>query len=373
MTLRAPEFAYVTGGSSSVVHRQAIARGGFGEVHEVRIQACVPLTVALRCPHATGTRPSSPKCLLTVSKIFARKLLDVRGLRREVIRTEEEAIKKVCGKGGHRNVITVLWLGDISGTEFYGIDMELCGLNLELFIHRKTYPTPSESVPFYFKDGQPPLREQQVWNVMKQLADGVKYIHSLKVVHRDLKPANSKFRLGLATDETVLYSRKDSCWKLADFGFASEGNSSTLRRSNDVRGTTGYRAPELLANGNATFNNKADIWSLGCILFELSVGRRPFFHDYATAAYGTANDDMIVELDDSFSCECKRTLASTIISMLKSCPKSRPSAIQLLKDFNRYIKDTKNAQKQSPAIDNVERTGPMRLNSSLQARGTFLF
>jgi serine/threonine protein kinase len=138
----------------------------------------------------------------------------------------------------------------------------------------------------------------------------------------------------------------------------------------------GYRAPELLANGNATFNNKADIWSLGCILFELSVGRRPFFHDYATAAYGTANDDMIVELDDSFSYECKRTLASTIISMLKSRPKSRPSATQLLKDFNRYFMDTvplKNGLKQSPAIDNVEHTGPMRLNSSLVASGTFLF
>ena len=72
----------------------------------------------------------------------------------------------------------------------------------------------------------------------------------------------------------VLYSRKDSEWKLADFGFTSEGTSRSVRSSSLSRGTPGYRAPELLSDTKSVFNNKVDIWSMGCILYELAVGQK---------------------------------------------------------------------------------------------------
>src|SRR5271169_6862808 len=83
----------------------------------------------------------------------------------------------------------------------------------------------------------------------------------------------------------VLYSRKDSVWKLADFGFTSEATSTTLQTSVDGKGTPGYRAPELVRSSK--YNNKTDIWSLGCILYELAVGQKAFPDDFATFTYTT--------------------------------------------------------------------------------------
>jgi serine/threonine protein kinase len=68
-------------------------------------------------------------------------------------------------------------------------------------------------------------------------------------------------------------------WKVADFGLTSQGTSQSLHYTEFARGTSGYRAPELLLQDTAVYNNKVDIWALGCILFELVVGTKPFTTD----------------------------------------------------------------------------------------------
>ena len=82
------------------------------------------------------------------------------------------------------------------------------------------------------------------------------------------------------TDVLVLYSSRTSLWKLADFGLSVDGLSNTTKYS---RGTPGYRAPELLAMEEepAWYTNKVDIWAMGCILYELATGQRPFKSDLA--------------------------------------------------------------------------------------------
>jgi serine/threonine protein kinase len=80
-----------------------------------------------------------------------------------------------------------------------------------------------------------------------------------------------------------LLSVKDATWKVADFGFASEGLSREAYTSVLGRGTDGYRAPELvsidaLEIGKA--GKPSDIWALGCIFFELVTRRRAFFDSY---------------------------------------------------------------------------------------------
>jgi Protein kinase domain/Ankyrin repeats (many copies) len=60
--------------------------------------------------------------------------------------------------------------------------------------------------------------------------------------------------------------------------------SSRLIPSKDGRGTSGYRAPELLG-GTCEFNARSDIWALGCIMYELESGRRVFAHDWATSTF----------------------------------------------------------------------------------------
>ena len=68
----------------------------------------------------------------------------------------------------------------------------------------------------------------------------------------------------------------------------SEVSSHDLRSTRRSRGTEGYRAPELLEEV-ARYNNKADIWGLGCIVFELFTGARMFVNDFAIFQYISTN------------------------------------------------------------------------------------
>jgi serine/threonine protein kinase len=83
----------------------------------------------------------------------------------------------------------------------------------------------------------------------------------------------------------VLFSENDKCWKLADFGTASQATSKRLNTTRDARGTQGYRAPEILVQSNARYNKKSDIFALGGIIYEIVTGAKLFFEDAAILNY----------------------------------------------------------------------------------------
>ena len=111
---------------------------------------------------------------------------------------------------------------------------------------------------------------------MKEMLQGVHYLHSLGVVHRDLK-----------LDNVLLSGKgKDSTVKLADFGLSAlirlgeEGydpdESSKRKKYNTLKvmwGTKEYFAPELI---DQAYGPQADVWALGCILYELLTGHQAF-------------------------------------------------------------------------------------------------
>lgn len=269
-------------------------------------------------------------------------MLHLPRIDRKDIEHEAQVIKRICGEGAHPHIVEVLKLGELRNVDYYFIDMELCDLNLSEYIHRSIPLNPSESIPYFIKNLPPPLKAQQIWNIMKQIANGVNYMHTARVVHRDLKPANSMcFSITHDLTVLVLYSRKDSVWKLADFGFTTDATSNTLHTSNDARGTPCYRAPELLAFDKPTYNNKVDIWSLGCILYELSVGQRVFNNDWATLEYKASSESGLeIPLDEYFSDQCKETIRTNIRLMLQIDYTSRPSAVDLLEEFSRNFQLT---------------------------------
>ncbi|KAG3145772.1 hypothetical protein PI124_g14669 [Phytophthora idaei] len=107
------------------------------------------------------------------------------------------------------------------------------------------------------------LTEEQARLYMSQLASGLQFLRSQNVVHRDLKPAN-----------LLLSSRNMATAKLkiADFGFARELESEMMAES--VVGSPLYMAPELLEY--KSYDAKADLWSVGIILYEMLANEHPF-------------------------------------------------------------------------------------------------
>lgn len=109
------------------------------------------------------------------------------------------------------------------------------------------------------------LHLQEARFYLHQLIQGVKYIHSKRVIHRDLKVGN-------------LFLTEKMKLKIGDFGLAAQLNDLSERKKS-VCGTPNYLAPELLqqeAYGVKGYSFEVDLWSIGVICFIMLVGKAPF-------------------------------------------------------------------------------------------------
>ncbi|NWX37199.1 STK36 kinase, partial [Notiomystis cincta] len=105
------------------------------------------------------------------------------------------------------------------------------------------------------------LPEDQVQIIAAQLISALYYLHSHRILHRDVKPQN--ILLG-----------KGGVVKLCDFGFARAMSIHTMVLTS-IKGTPLYMSPELVEE--RPYDHTADLWSVGCILYELFVGTPPFY------------------------------------------------------------------------------------------------
>ncbi|XP_055848646.1 serine/threonine-protein kinase Nek5 [Episyrphus balteatus] len=104
-----------------------------------------------------------------------------------------------------------------------------------------------------------PLTHNELQAYFCDMLSGLEYLHIRHVIHRDLKPEN-------------LLLDKNNRIKIADFGIALIHSSHAKKM--DALGTPYYLAPEILRGYQCDF--KADVWSLGCILYEMCSGLGPF-------------------------------------------------------------------------------------------------
>ncbi len=124
-----------------------------------------------------------------------------------------------------------------------------------------------EALDTYLQRGRPGLDEAE--RLFRGILSGVTHAHSVGVIHRDLKPANVMLR---PTAEGLVPM-------VADFGLAKalrepvEGQVET--RTGVTMGTPAYMAPEQVRSAKHV-DERADVFSLGCILYELVCGVRPF-------------------------------------------------------------------------------------------------
>jgi serine/threonine protein kinase len=195
--------------------------------------------------------------------------------------------------GGHKNIIGILKQGWLHGSLFF-IDMELCELNLSDYIYRERpilvnalrsdQNGQPQDLAFIQEYEGPLARMVNVWTIMIHIASGLSFLHIHKQVHRDLNPKNGLSpHINLLTI-FVLYTQRYGLWKITDFGISAEATSWRARGTQFSRGTSSYRAPELLTE-TPIFTNKVDIWGLGCILYELCVKKKAFGEDWNVQQY----------------------------------------------------------------------------------------
>uniref|UniRef100_A0A3Q1IPX9 non-specific serine/threonine protein kinase n=1 Tax=Anabas testudineus TaxID=64144 RepID=A0A3Q1IPX9_ANATE len=161
---------------------------------------------------------------------------------------EREASKKevmLLSKMKHPNVVTFFTSFQEKGSLY--IVMEYCDggdlmkkINMQRGIH---------------------FSEEQIVSWFIQICLGLKHIHDRKILHRDIKAQN------------IFLTSRGMKAKLGDFGIARMLNN-TLELARTCVGTPYYLSPEICEN--RPYNNKTDIWSLGCVLYELCTLRHPF-------------------------------------------------------------------------------------------------
>ena len=122
------------------------------------------------------------------------------------------------------------------------------------------------------------LTVQDAVEIARQVAEALEYAHGKAIVHRDIKPSN----IILTEDNRV---------KLTDFGIARIEDTATAHQTQagEILGTPVYMAPEQVMG--QTVDGRSDLFSLGVILYEMTVGRRPFAGNNIAAIFRSITQD----------------------------------------------------------------------------------
>ncbi|QEL13636.1 protein kinase domain-containing protein [Limnoglobus roseus] len=145
----------------------------------------------------------------------------------------------------HDNVIGILEAGEIDGVPFIAMPF-LQGYPLDEFLHKKGTPSTN-----------------QILRIGREMALGLAAAHDLGVIHRDIKPGN------------VWLEAPNGRVKILDFGLAKpQDEDKELTHTGQIMGTPAYMAPEQAAGEKV--DHRADLYSLGTVLYRLVAGRTPF-------------------------------------------------------------------------------------------------
>jgi len=177
------------------------------------------------------------------------------------------------------------------------------------------------------REGKFPIRD--VVAILRDVAKALAFAHSRNVVHRDIKPEN----VLLTGDSAVV----------ADFGISKAIGAaqtrddstlpSTLTQVGTSIGTPAYMAPEQAA-GDPETDHRADVYSLGCLGYEMLTGAAPFVRDTVhrvVAAHMSESPKPVSDL----RLDCPRSLALLVMRCLEKDPHNRPqSAGEIIKSLD---------------------------------------
>ncbi len=158
------------------------------------------------------------------------------------------------------------------------------------------------------------ISEKKICEIMKQIGEGISYLHSFGIIHRDIKPDN------------ILITNKNEI-KIIDFGLSKIiGNTE---KTNEGYGTLHYAAPEILLR--IPYGKEIDIWALGILLFYILTGRNPFI--------GINEDDLadqIVLKSITFNNDEWGIRSNLVIDLIENCLIKQPSFRIDIKGFLKH-------------------------------------
>ncbi|CAD8188611.1 unnamed protein product [Paramecium octaurelia] len=152
------------------------------------------------------------------------------------------------------------------------------------------------------------MEEQIIWNIFIQIVRGLKALHELKILHRDLKSAN-----------VFLYQNGDV--KLGDMNVSKVAKKGLLYTQT---GTPFYASPEVWKD--QPYDQKSDIWSLGCVVYEMAALKPPFQAEDMEGLYKRVIRGYYPRISQNYS----QDLSNAIRSMLQVQPHLRPNCDKLL-------------------------------------------
>ncbi|XP_078492589.1 serine/threonine-protein kinase PLK1 [Ciona intestinalis] len=230
---------------------------------------------------------------LETKKIFAGKIVPkallVKPHQKDKMAQEITLHRSVL----HENVVG--FHGFFEDSDFVYVVLELCRRRSLMELHKRRKAVTEPEARYY----------------MRQIILGMQYLHSKKIIHRDLKLGN-------------LFLTDDMEIKIGDLGLATQVDFDGERKKT-LCGTPNYIAPEVL--GKKGHSYEVDIWSLGCIMYTLLIGKPPFETTSLKETYSRIKKNEY-RIPPSIS-----PIARNLITkMLRNDPPSRPSVHNLLQD-----------------------------------------
>jgi len=200
----------------------------------------------------------------------------IEGEEGRVKRFQKEA--RACARLKHPHIVDVHKLGEEQGYHYIILEY-VDGLNLEELLE---------------KNGQ--LETEVVFQMADEILQALNYAHTAGVTHRDIKPAN------------VLLAMNGKL-KVTDFGLARVEGDSTVTHQDAMVGSPAYMSPEQITGDDP--DGRADLFSLGCLLYELFTGKQAFEGENFTACL-----HKILNEDPQPLAELRKDLTDTEIAFI---------------------------------------------------------